>query len=282
MLKEERALLATCELEVSFPSGFGQNMSSLSNLGFDSLSFSKNRVRTKKVEGTDLSGQPSLFFEMEFCRNKAKITYSLPSGSSPSARKLHATTILLRSLSLVPNAKVEMASICRFVLPSLETALQVEDAPYELLQKKHNDCVLQLSSCLAKTSRIARATEESAHRCAELEAQNSALQTRISHLEAISDSALCELVLEWITTHQGTFSVARFSKQNNLPVSRCEEGLEILLCQGTIRRSGGARYHTTKISPQHFAIGKKNFLDSTKELVGTVQKGILSQAFKKK
>jgi len=281
MQNEEQTPIAEYEIDVSFPKGFSQGLPLLSELGFDSLSISKNTAIAKKVESTDLSGRPSMFFNIELFCNKAKVSFSIPKGCDPRTRRLHATALFLQSLSLVPNAKADLASICRFVLPSLETAVRTSNVPYEFLEKKHADCVSQLSESAVKSNRIIHTAEECARRCAELERQNSLLQARVSRLETVPDSALCEMALDWVATHQGTFSAARFSKENNIPVFRCEEGLDALLRSGALRSSDGRYSRVTKPQYRHFTIEKNGLLGAAAKLAAEAR-GRFSAFSKKK
>ncbi len=244
-----------CALPISF-SHFPPRLSALASLGFDSISISKKSAVLRKAESTDLYGRPHMFFEIRFNRNKAELCYSVPRECDAQARRLHAALLFLRTLSLIPGAQANLASLCAIVLPSLERAELANSLPYELISKKHSDCESQLFETEFKFRRLAKAFEESTRRFAELERQNAFLRTRISKLEAVPDNALCESILDWLSAHRGTFSASHFSKENSIPPSRCEEGLGILLKSGAIRRANGRYSEESAPEHEHFTIAR--------------------------
>jgi len=250
-MAEQSLPMAEHTMAISF-SKFPPNISLLSSAGFDSISSSKKSVVLRKTESIDLSGRQHLFTEIQLDRNEAKLRYSVPKECDVRARRLHAAVLFLRTLSLVSNAQTDSQSLCAIMLPSLEHAEKAITLPYELLSKKHMESETQLFEANAKLRCLVLASEGCAQRCVELEKQNSSIRARASKLESVSDAALCESILDWLSIHRGTFSIAHFSNEHAIPPSRCEEGLELLLKSGAIRKAGGRYALGAEPANEHF------------------------------
>lgn len=240
MAKDEPARIAEHRLPVAFRGKFPPDASGLSSLGFDSVSVSKGAVIVRKGQGVDFAGKPLLFFEIELGKNCAVLRYSVGGGSDERLRRLHATTLFLRVLSLFPGAlQADAAQLSSLALPPLEASAQVADSGYEMLAKRHSDLKADFSELSKKSRRLANAAEEGARSSIELERQIAALSERILKLEAVSDQVLREMVADWLSSHRGSFDAASFSKANNVPPQRAEEGLWMLVKSGAARKVEG-------------------------------------------
>lgn len=240
MAKEGPARIVEHRLRVAFRGKFPPDVSGLSSLGFDSVSVSKGAVLVRKNQGVDFAGKPHLFFEIELGRSGAALRYSVAGSSDERLRRLHATTLFLRVLSLFPgDFQADAAELSSLALPPLEASAQVADNGYEMLAKRHADLKDDFSELSMKSRRLANVAEEGARSSIELERQIAALSGRIRSLEAVSDQALHEMVVEWLSSHRGSFDAASFSKANGISPQRAEEGLEMLVKSGAARKVEG-------------------------------------------
>ncbi|MCX8174676.1 MAG: hypothetical protein N3E51_00520 [Candidatus Micrarchaeota archaeon] len=236
------------EFAVSFKR-FPPDFSKFAALGFDRVAASKSEVLLNKTYGTDLSGKSKLFIEVRLSKNKARLRFSCPAGAHPQLRRMQAAILFLRILSLIEGAWLEREFFQKLALPALETAEKTAQAPYELLAKRAKDLEEEASALSLRNRRLISASEEAESQIAALENRIAILEERLARLSSISDESLRELLLEWICSHKGSFNIAAFSKTYNLPPSRCEEGLEMLLMEGSIRKIEGKLF-PSKSSPQ--------------------------------
>jgi C-terminal processing protease CtpA/Prc len=88
----------------------------------------------------------------------------------------------------------------------------------------------------AKYSDLLRSSEENARILLECERKRDELSKRIEQLEKVSDEALKEMLYDWIKLHGGTINIAEFAKLQRMSVSRVEEGLNMLITEGYIKR----------------------------------------------
>ncbi len=248
-----------CRIGAKWP----PDTSKLFGLGFDSVSTNPREAAVKKVQGADLAGNPHLFVEIRVRKDEIHLAYSCPKGADPSIRRLQSTLLLLRVLRLIPGVSADMPSLSEFLLPSLESACNIANQPYGSLLKKHTDLQADFAEVSSKNRQRLRSVEGAACRALELEVQAAVLQERVRALEAVSDSALREMVLEWLRLHRGAFNVAQFSAAASLPSARCEEGLELLLKDGSIAEfSSGNFSQANQHVPRQFSFSQKFDLGS--------------------
>ena len=255
--------MIACRVQGAFP----PNLSALAGVGFDKISSSRSQVLIRKTQSKDFMGREHLFTEMEICKGHIAVRYSCPAESDGSIRHLQAALFLLRVLSLAPRIQPDAESLATFLLPVIESSSKIAQADYERLSKKCADLQEQVSELSRANQRLTRESEGAANLSLELERQNSALRERASALEAIPDEALRELVLDWVSSHRGSFNSALFSKEHNILPSRAEEGLEMLLKSGALRKVG-ERFHPQKAAEaRQYAIPRQGVVASFKAAV---------------
>jgi len=222
------------EIKAKFSGKWPPNASSLAGLGFDSISLGKSSLTLKKSSGTSLLGAPASFTQIEIRKDSVILLYHHQDGLQSGTALLSPALLFLRTMSLVPGMAIDMQSASGFLAPLLESAEAVATTPYQSLAKKYEDLRSDFAETIAKSRRALSDSESHARRNLELEKKLSILQERVKKLESVSDSALRELLLDWLSSHKGAFSTASFSRQAGVLPSRCEEGLELLLKEGAI------------------------------------------------
>jgi len=218
---------------------FPPDLSSLLGLGFERVSSTKRLVLVRKIEGTDFKGNPHLFTEVEIHKDAVVLRYSLPADHDPRIRHLQSCILLLRVLSLVPNLETGAQGISGVILPALESGSLACNSSYSLLSKKLSDSQHEGGKLQQENRRLRHTCEDEAALAVERERQISVLSERVAFLESVSDAALEELLLDWISSHRGSFSSPLFSKQAGVASARAEEGVELLLKSGALKRIGG-------------------------------------------
>jgi hypothetical protein len=242
----------------------------LLGLGFEHVSSSKNRLLVRKIDGLDLRGRPHLFTEVEISGSELLLRYSVPDEEKAEQRRLDACILLLRILSILPGIKMDAAGASLTVLPALESSLLASEADYATLFAKLRRSQSLENELAARNRKLLRACEEEAARSIERERQIAALSRRLSKLEAVSDQVLLELLLEWLDAHKGAFSANAFSHQHNIPSSRAEEGMELLLKSGAVEKVGGAMRHKRPLPSHLFEINKSRIRRVVSKAAGAI------------
>ncbi|MEM4633582.1 MAG: hypothetical protein QW275_00320 [Candidatus Anstonellaceae archaeon] len=252
--QNEGKIALSIELPSKLPS-----LSYLSSLGFDRVELSKSSCTFLKIESKDINGKPVSFYKITLSKKQAVVEYSCPVGSHQHCRRLKALLLLFRTLRLIPKAKADLQQLTAAALPSLEFSEKIAEEPYEiLLQKLESASEAQRQSKLQR-QRLVGEVERYSSLCALLEKENNALRSRVSQLESVSDRQLQELLLEWISSHNGTLNLPKFSSTHNLPIARCEEGLLLLLKKGVIIELPGRLDSASNIHERKFLARKPIF-----------------------
>jgi hypothetical protein len=264
---EKRQFTFQRTIQVSFSGKFPPDARALSGLGFDSVSSTRQSITIRKSQRGILS-LPLAHLEIAIRHDSAQLKLSAPASCDPHIQELRAVATFLRVLSLFPTCRADTSELAQLILPSLDAAAAMADAPYEALSKKCRDAHDSLSVLLAKNRALLRSSEEGVLASLELERQSSALSARIKKLESISEDALLELVQEWVSSHHGKFNAALFAKSYSIPPARAEEGLELLLAYGAIRKVGGSLHVQSAHSHGIFESKPTGALESLRNALG--------------
>ncbi|MFP3949609.1 MAG: hypothetical protein ACLFUZ_00745 [Candidatus Micrarchaeia archaeon] len=209
----------------------------LGSLGFTKISYTKEKLIVEKVESEDLSGKPYLFYRIELAPRSILIRYLLPSPERRLSRSLDMGLLSLNIFRIISrHYDVSVSSVYPFyyaLLTSLSESLEKEKlqtiselntlkARHVSLEKKYKDLV--------------RSSEQNARILVETERKNEELENRIKKMEGLDDEVLQERLFEWIKTHDGEINIYDFGKINSLPIGRVEDGLNMLIKNGYIKR----------------------------------------------
>ncbi len=209
----------------------------LGTLGFTKIKYTKDTLTLEKIESEDLSGKPYLFYKIELAPKSIVIRYLLSSPERRISRSLEMGLLSLNLFRIInTHYEVSVSSVYPFyyaLLNSLSEALDKEKleslselntlkTKYVSLDKKYKD--------------IVRSSEQNARILVEAERKNEELGEKIKRMEGINDEVLQERLFEWIRTHDGEINIYDFSKINSLPVGRAEQGLNLLIKNGYIKR----------------------------------------------
>lgn len=209
----------------------------LGGLGFTKISYSKSGISVEKVKGTDLQGKPYLEYRVEFRPENIDFTFSYSQKRSRVARLLDLMPTFLnilqvaddyydvRASSVFGQVNAVLAESAKIIdRDALEFSSQLTD-----LQNKHSDLA-------AKYEDLVRSSEANTRILLESENKRNELQKKLNQLTGMGDDLLKESLYNWIKVHGGTIDVRDFSKANSVAVSRAEDGLNMLIREGYIRR----------------------------------------------
>lgn len=215
-----------------------KNLASLlSGLGFTRISYSDNILSVEKIKGADLQGRPYLEYRIEFRPDSVVFIYSFSAKHSKIARLLDLIPTFLNILQVAEDYyDVRPTSIFTHVNALLSEASKIIDrdalefsTQLTELQTRHNE----LST---KYDDLVRSGEANTRLLLECERKRDELQKKLNKLSGMGDDLLKESLYNWVKVHGGTIDVREFSKANSVAVTRAEEGLNMLIREGYIRR----------------------------------------------
>ncbi len=209
----------------------------LGALGFSKLNYARDTLTLEKTESEDLSGKPYMFYKIELAPNNITIRYMLPSPERRMSRSLEMGLLSLNLFRIITtHYDISVSSVYPFyyaLLNTLSTALDKEklESISEL-----NSLRIKHVSLDKKYKDLVRSSEQNARILVETERKNEELSERIQKMEGVNDEVLQERLFEWIRTHDGEINIYDFAKINSLPVGRIEQGLNMLIKNGYIKR----------------------------------------------
>ncbi len=209
----------------------------LGNLGFTKISYSKDALTIEKMKGFDLKGNPELEYRITFKPNLVELEYEVPAKKNKRARLLEVLPVFLNVLQLAEDYYDFQPSAIYFEINSVLTeVLKLMNKDSIVLSTELSELDSKYRSQNAKYADILRSSEENARILIECERKRDELAKRVEQLEKMSDEALKETLYDWIKLHNGDINVREFAKLHRVAIPRVEEGLNMLITEGFIKR----------------------------------------------
>lgn len=215
-----------------------KNLASLfSGLGFTKITYGKDTLMIEKVKGQDLQGKPYLEYRVEFGSEAIVFTFSYSKDSNRLSRLMDLMPTFLNILQVAEDyydvqptgifghINAVLGEVSKIIdRDALEFSTQLSE-----LQSKHNDLN-------AKYEDLVRSGEANTRILLECERNRDELQKKLTAMSGMSDDLLKESLYNWVKLHGGTIDIREFSKSHSVALTRAEEGLNMLIREGYIRR----------------------------------------------
>jgi len=209
----------------------------LGALGFTKLKYAKDTLTLEKIESEDLSGKPYLFYNIELGPKSIVIRYMLSSPERRMSRSLEMGLLSLNLFRIInTHYDVSVSSVYPFYYALLNSLSEALDKEKLASISELNNLKIKHVSLDKKYKDLVRSSEQNARILVETERKNEELNERIRKMEGVTDEVLQERLFEWIRTHDGEINIYDFAKINSLPVGRAEQGLNLLIKNGYIKR----------------------------------------------
>jgi hypothetical protein len=209
----------------------------LSGLGFTRISYAKNTLSVEKIKGTDLQGKPYLEYMVEFGSDRVEFTYSFSAKRSKIARLLDLMPTFLNILQVSEDYyEIKPTDIFSHVNAVLAETSKIIDRDALEFSTQLSELQTRYGDLNAKYDDLVRSGEANTRLLLECERKRDELQNKLAQLSGMSDDLLKESLYNWIKIHGGTIDVREFSKANSVAITRAEDGLNMLIREGYIRR----------------------------------------------
>ncbi len=217
--------------------GLNELATLLGNLGFTKIAYSKDMLTVEKMRGYDLKGNPELEYRISFAPTYVELTYDVPPKKNKRARLLEVLPVFLNVLQLSEDYYEFRPSSVYFEINSVLTeVLKLMNKDAIVLSTELSEVDSRYRSIAAKYDDLVRSSEENARILIECERKRDELAKRVEQLEKMSDEALKEALYDWIKLHNGSINVREFAKIHRVAIPRVEEGLNLLITEGFIKR----------------------------------------------
>ena len=209
----------------------------MGNLGFTKISYSKDKLSIEKVTGFDLKGKPEMDYNIVFGHDLIELSYNVPAKKNARGRLLEIIPVFLNVLQLAEEYyDIKPSAIYFEINTAVSEMLKLTSKDAVDLSTELSEVQSKHRSLNAKYADILRSSEENARILLECERKRDELSKRVELLEKMSDEALKEVLYDWIKLHDGRINIREFSKLHKIPIPRVEEGLNLLITEGYIKR----------------------------------------------
>lgn len=209
----------------------------MGNLGFSKISYSKDKLSIEKITGLDLKGQPEMDYSITFGLDMIELSYNVPPKKNARGRLLEILPVFLNVLQLAEEYyEIKPSSIYFEINSTITELIKLTSKDAIDLSTELSETKAKQNSLEAKYADILRSSEENARILLECERKRDELSKRVERLEKMSDEALKEVLYDWIKLHDGRINIREFSKLHKIPIPRVEEGLNMLITEGYIKR----------------------------------------------
>lgn len=206
-------------------------------LGFSKISYSKEVLSLEKLKGRDLKGNPFLEYSTNFQPNEIVFKYSVPPEKNRTARLVELLPTFLNVVRLAEDYyEVKPSAVFSQVNTVLKEVSKMVGKDVTELSIELNELKARHAELTAKYEDLVQSGEKNTHLLLECERKRDELSKRAKSLESMGNELLKEELYEWIRIHGGTIDVSEFSKAKMVPPQRVEEGLNLLIREGYIKR----------------------------------------------
>ncbi|NYZ77150.1 hypothetical protein H0O02_02425 [Candidatus Micrarchaeota archaeon] len=196
----------------------------LGNLGFTKISYSKETLSIEKMRGYDLKGKPELDYMVVFGQDNIELAYNVPPKKNNRARLVEVMPVFLNVIQLAEEYyEIKPSSIYFEINTVLSEMLKLTNKDAVDFSTELSELQAKHKSFEAKYADLLRSSEENARILLECERKRDELSKRVEQLEKMNDEALKEMLYDWI-------------KLNRISIPRVEEGLNLLITEGYIKR----------------------------------------------
>jgi hypothetical protein len=209
--------------------------SNLSNIGFSSIDISKSSLSLKKIFSKDLSSNPTDFISLTLQKNLITINYTLSKKQNSTSRKIEATQIALLTLGTLGCVKLD-SDFCTHISSILDSCSNSISTTQASLEFENSQLRSKLSQMQATTNSLENQCEKDARIISELEAKLSSMNRDIEKLNSLSNNSIDDLVLEWLSLHNGQIRIGEFCLQFSISPIRVEQSLERLCKLSLIKK----------------------------------------------
>jgi hypothetical protein len=209
----------------------------LGELGFSRIAIAKDRLIVEKITGEDLSGKPNLDYRILFLDNTLEFIYGIPPKSSKTSRMLELMPLLLNVLNLSEEFyDVKSSGVFSPMISLLGDLNKVVDKDAAELSAELEDVKSKFASLNSRYNDLVGSSEENARILLECERRRDELRKMVDKLQALSDERLKEELYNWLKMRNGNIDLEEFGKAHDVPPGRAEEGLDMLIREGFIKR----------------------------------------------
>jgi predicted RNase H-like nuclease (RuvC/YqgF family) len=209
----------------------------MSGLGFTKIAYSKGALTIEKTKGSDLRGIPYLEYRVEFGSDSINFVYSVSAKRNKMARLMNLMPTFLNLLQVAEDYyDIQPTQMFSHINPVLAEVTKMLDRDVVEFSTQLSELQEKYGNLNRKYEDLVRSSEANTRILLECERKRDEQAKKLAQLSGMSDDLLKESLYEWLKVHGGSIDIREFSKANSVAISRAEEGLDLLIREGYIRR----------------------------------------------
>lgn len=201
---------------------------SLASAGFNSLEVRDGCLHATKVESFHLDGAVRHSIRLKIAKDSILIAHTLDESQNPSIRTLHSASLAMHALACI-GAQVSLScEFYKYFHSVLCGALDTLSPSQSELEHQNSKLKSEIRQLREKLTILHSQLEKDARRASSDSQKIALLEQKVTQFLKIPDSALDELVLNWLISHDGEISVHAFCNEHSVAPARVESSLERL------------------------------------------------------
>ncbi len=209
----------------------------MGELGFTKISYLNETLAIERVFGYDLKEKPELDYRITFAPAEILLEYEAVKGKNKKARLLSVLQVFLNVLQISEDYyDIKPSAVYYEINEVLGELIKLVGKDAIDLSTELSELKSRYRAMRAKYEDLLKSSEANARVLLECENKRDELLRKVEKLMKYDDEALKEMIYEWIKLHNGKLNVLEFSKINRIPVPRVEEGVNMLITEGYIKR----------------------------------------------
>jgi len=209
----------------------------MGELGFTKISYLNDTLTIERVLGYDLKGKPELDYRVSFAPNEIVLEYEVTKGKNKCGRLLSVLPIFLNVLQIAEDYyDIKPSAIYYEINEAIGEAIKMVGKDAVELSTELSELKSKYKALRAKYADLMKSSETNARILLECENKRDELARKVERLMKYDDETLKEMIYEWIELHNGKMNILEFSKINRIAIPRVEEGINMLITEGYIKR----------------------------------------------
>jgi len=209
----------------------------MGELGFTKISYLNETLTIERIFGYGLKGTPELDYRIVFAPNEILLEYEIIKGKNKRARLLSVLPIFLNVLQIAEDYyEIAPSAIYYEINEALGEAIKLVGKDAVDLSTELSELKSKYRALHAKYEDLLKSSEANARILLECENKRNELMRKVEKLMRYEDETLKDMIYEWIKLHNGRLNILEFSKINKIPIPRVEEGVNMLISEGYIKR----------------------------------------------
>ena len=228
--ESKEILIDGFEINAKFTGTSKRLIDDLSKLSFLDVVKQGKEIAAINIESRTIRKEPYMFSIIYFERNKIKFLYTVAPNISPKKRRLEVLSYFLNILTYVGDKYViDIQEILQLLQEAIHEMSEYVSLDFEKMYAMHDALKSKIERMTNEIKNLQDSNAALSRQNYELRTKLEDIQVKYNKLKKMSDEALSEKILDWISEHDGKIDISEFSKVYGVYPTRVEQMLNTLV-----------------------------------------------------